>query len=319
MSLLPDPQRCGDIKFLFAKGLSYDRRLKVVVAGLAAGLLIQLFFNFFLGIIVLGAATGLSLVQGYANRPVLTDGEEWSQVTPDEYDKIRKKEQQIRRWDSDMFDVTNRLGGSTFAIAAVCVGVIWLLLTGLGKDTLARYWVWDMTVVFIPQWITGVKTYLKQDRLITKINFLEHIISTLSQPSDVQVLPMLAARSAQGGGKVPVDCRLMIRFLNAPEAFLGMQVQISINSVQGNDYPYLYCVLIAKKGADFFKNTAPVKNSITGNIIIEHSSSADVDVLVIRQRTTQTSGYSTPLNTARSIVMSGLAAARGLLEQTVKA
>ena len=127
----------------------------------------------------------------------------------------------------------------------------------------------------------------------------------LSAPSDVQVLPMLSTLETNEGKRVPEDARLMLKFLNAPANFLGVQVQLSINNVQGTDYPYLYCVVLAKKEEKLFaKKAKMIESTITSvdNVTSETQVSEDVDVLVIRQFTTKTSGYHTDLNACKNIV-----------------
>ena len=136
----------------------------------------------------------------------------------------------------------------------------------------------------------------------------------MSAPSDIQVLPMLSTRETREGGTVPMDARLMLKFLNAPEFFLGMQIQISMNNVQGKDYPYLYCVLIAKQEAKFFRKNKDRIKSPTRKVIIENSQSEDVDVLVVRQRTSRTSGYHTNVSAATTVVYTALNLARDLLK-----
>jgi hypothetical protein len=311
---LPEPTRVGEIKFIYLKNLPYRNRLGLIFTFFVAGIFSQLFFSLGLGIILLGLGTLLSLVQGYADKPKATGEEVWSQVTPDEYWKVISKETQHRKWDLDCFDITNRLGSSIFfTVAAVCC-VVWYFLGLNGYDKLASYWVWDCLIIFLPHWVTGVRSYLTKDKLVTKIRLLQSIMDLLSSPSDIQVLPMLSTSETKDKGKIPMDARLMLRFLNAPSYFLGLQVQISINSVQGTDYPYLYCVLIAKQEAQLFKK----KNGIVYAphpewICLEETQSEDVDVLVIRQYTTKTSGYHTNNKTACAIVEAAVDLARRLI------
>jgi len=314
MNLLPEPQRRADIQFLVLKQLPYLVRLQVIAACFICGIIIQLFISFRAGLVLLAAGTLLSLIKGYAATPKLSSAEEWKQVTPDEYDKIRRKEKQLRSWDQDAFDITNSLGVLVFGTVALFGLIVWIVLEMRGLARAAAYWKWDAAIIFIPHWLTGVKSYLTRDKLIVKINFLENVSRVLAKPSDIHVLPMLSTAAAKEGGRVPVDARLMVRFLNAPEYFLGMQIQISINTVQGTDYPYLYCVLIAKKEADFFNAKSSLLKSPPKNILFERAKSEGVDVLVIRQRTTQTSGYHTPLPAAQYVVATALQTARGLLE-----
>jgi hypothetical protein len=280
-----------------------------------AGFIIQLILNFWAGFILLFIGTALSLIKGYASKPVIKREEEkWAQVTPDEYKKVKAKQEQLKKWDLDLFDITNPLGAAGFIIvAAVCFGV-WVKLFFMGYDRLAIFWGWDCFIIFVPHWVTGVRSFLRKDQLIIKINLLEHIMNFLSAPSDVQVLPMLSTKETAEGGRVPIDVRLMVRFLNPPEYFLGLQIQVSINSVQGKDFPYLYCVVIAKQEAGIFRKNQDVVKCHFSNLTLEESESDGVDVLVIRQRTTRSSGYYTNLKASQYIVNCALDIVRNLLK-----
>jgi hypothetical protein len=314
LRIFPDPQRQSDVKFIFAKGLAYSDRMLIVVCLLAGGILFQLLVDFWGGAFILAIATGLSLIKGYQDKPELIDKEDWAQVTPEEYTKVKLKQKQLERWDIDVFDVTNLLGGGLFIFLTGAAVFVFFYLSVNSFDQLSLYWAIDVVIIFFPHWFTGVREYLRRDKLIVKINLLEKIMAVLAIPSDIQVLPMLATMKTKDNKDVPSDARLMVRFLNAPDHFLGMQVQVSINSVEGTDYPYLYCVLLAKQGSRFFpKGGSSCQNYDEDDIVIEKETSEGVDVLVIRQRTTETSGYYTKFNDCLGLVNTGLAISRSIL------
>ncbi|MBI4845811.1 MAG: hypothetical protein HY810_04980 [Candidatus Omnitrophica bacterium] len=313
MKILPDIARSSGIKFIFAKSLPYMLRIKIIAVCVILGIVVELFIHFWLGLLLVMVGTLLSIIKGYAAVPQFSGAEEWNQVTPDEYKKVRLKQEQLKQWDIDAFDITNPLGLGVFAVITVLCVIIYFMLEFYGAMRFAACWKWNALVIFLPHWFSGIRDFLRQDKLIIKIKFLEKIIDRLSSPSDIQVLPMLATKKAKEGGRVPNDARLLVRFLNAPDYFLGMQVQISINTVQGSDYPYLYCVLIAKKEANFFINKASFLKYPPGNVLFEKTKSADVDVLVIRQLTTKTSGYHTPPGVAAVLVEQTVALVRKML------
>jgi hypothetical protein len=312
MKWLPDAQRRGEIHFLFAKRMPYHSRLILILALLTGGLLVQLMIEFWGGLFLLVAATALSLIKGYSARPKLSGPEEWNQVTPDEYQKVQLKQKQLKKWDQDCFDITNPLG---FFCAMLCAGVglfTWVGLMGAGQERLAGFWAWDTFVLFAPHWVTGVRSYLKKDQLIIKIKLLEQMMRFLSSPSDVQVLPMLATQETNDGKRVPTDARLMLRFVPTPTECLGLQVQISINNVEGRDYPYLYGVLIGKSHK-FFDKAGPFIKDPPRNITLELKAAQEVVVLVIRQKTTQTSGFFTNQKAAEYVLKSAVDISRKIL------
>lgn len=316
MKIFPDLARQDEIKFLFAKGIPYKTRIVLIVLLLVVGLLVQLFYSFWLGLPLLALATGFSLVHGYDLTPeVKGHQEKWDQVTPDEYRKIKDKQKDLKRWDLDTFDITNKLGFAMFIISGAAAYFVASYLFSRSGNT-GTYWVWDCLVLLAPHWVTGVKRYLRQDKLIIKIELLEKVMQKLSSPSEIQVLPMMATQTTKQDKRFPTDARLMLRMIGAPASFMGIQVQISINTVQGTDYPYLYCVLLARGGNGFFERAEGVVKAMPEfkpkAITVETTSEQGVDVLVIRQTTTKNSGYKTDPKQALFIVTFTLNLARRL-------
>ena len=134
------------------------------------------------------------MVKGYDAKLYPKTFDTWERVTPDEYAKVKLKADQLRQWDEDMFDITSTAGVLTFAAACVsCAGGYLVLAATFGFPY--GYWIYvglDAVVVLSPLWFTGVREYLRKDKLIIKINLLESVMKLLTAPSDVQVFPMLA-------------------------------------------------------------------------------------------------------------------------------
>ena len=106
------------------------------------------------------------------------------------------------------------------------------------------------------------------------------------------MLPQMQVRTS-GQGEMPCDAKLVLRLDALGDAFLGLQVQVVLNNVQGSDYPYLYCVLVARPQLHILEPNAiatPPKG-----IVVEpkHQEADNVDIVVIRQETTKTKGYHT--------------------------
>lgn len=335
MPLFPPPEKQGEIKFFFAKGMPYRLRMAVIAAALPAGLAVQLLFSFWTGLALLVVASLLGIVSGYDARPELAPGVDWARVTPDEYRKVKAKAEALKNWDSDAFDFSNPRGMVVIVLMGVTgLGVYFFLAVSMALPE--DFWVYptlDAAVLLMPLWVTGVREYLKRDKLVIKIKHLEEMMRRLEEPSDVQVHPMLGLRSTADGKKIPEDARLMVKLVGAPEDFMGLQVQLSINSVKGTDHPYLYCVIIAKKGSLFFDNYAAHKapadeSSMSGLFkliglagygpVYEPAPAEDVDVLVIRQRADRNGGYSTDLKQSWKIVSVALEMARGLCAEAGK-
>lgn len=342
MSLFPPPDKRAEVQFRFAKFISYRARMALVGLFLAAGFAVQLLAGFWWGLPLLVAGAALGMVKGYRPKEAFVSEEKWSRVTPDEFIRIREKAARQKAWDRDPLDITNPVGGLLFAgLGVVCVIVGVALGFGI-HWRLGVYWLADCAILVLPHWFTGTRGYLKKDRLIVKIEALQQVMAALREPSDLQVLPMLATRQTVDGKDSPVDARLMVHVLNAPAWFLGMQVQVSLNNVQGTDYPYVYAVLIARPegglptrwegvkdavaAAAAAGAAAPAAPGLLGKFLqwvnrpaapaFESSCKEGVDVLVIRQTTTKNSGYHTPPPLAIRIVNVAADAARKILAGT---
>jgi hypothetical protein len=335
MPLFPPPEKQGEIKFFFAKGMPYRLRIAVIAAALLGGLAVQLLFSFWTGLVLLAVASLMGVVSGYDAVPEMSPGVDWVRVTPDEYRKVLEKAEALKKWDRDAFDITNTAGAAVFlGTVVVFLAVYFFMLSSMTlPETFWIFLVADGGVLLAPLWFTGVREYLKRDKLVIKIKSLQEMMRRLEEPSDVQVSPMLGLRSTEGGGKVPDDARLMVKLVGAPEDFMGLQVQLSINSVKGTDFPYLYCVIIAKKGSGFFdgfeRYRAPEEEGAMGGFfrliglagygpVYEPAPAEDVEVLVIRQRADRNGGYSTDLSQAWKIVSAALNMARGLCAEAGK-
>jgi len=165
-----------------------------------------------------------------------------------------------------------------------------------------------------PFWITGTRSILKNDKLVIKAKMMLAIeelfaASGKGEGEDFQY-QLQVSESKDEKAQVPSDVKAILLFHNASPDFLGLQMQISINSVQGSDFPYFYCVLVAKPEFGGFHQC--LKTGPRG-ITVEVSSEKGADVCVIRQATTKNSGYHTKPRDAANIFQHALAQARRLL------
>lgn len=330
MSILPPQEKDGEIKFAVAKGLPYRPRMALVALLLLAGVTLQVFLNFWPGFALLFGGLLLGMNSGYDAAPKTSGKEEWSKVTPDEYAKVRAKAEELSRWDEDFFDITSVTGLIGLVCIALLCAAVYAFAAGTWRfpDGTWGYFGADAALVIFSLWLVGTRSYLKKDKLIIKVGLLEEIMAGLRGPSDVQVQPLLALLSTEGGRTEPEDARLMVKLVGAPADFMGLQVQVSINSVQGKDYPYLYCVLLAKAGSgllDGWEGLAkqPERSVFggllgallgtgSGGITYEFDRSGEVELVVVRQETTRKTGYYTAPPAAQQVVNSALDLARAL-------
>ena len=321
MPIFAKPERRDEINFHFAKRLPYNVRLAVILALLAGGLLVQLLLlrvaaAFWTGAALVAAASLLGVVRGYTNVPKKKGqpAKDFERATRQEFEKVLDIHERSKRWDRNVVDITCWRGFGMLLLLIGAIGLVYYSLSKADEEALAKIWVADTVLFFLPHWVTGVRSILKNPPLIIKIeNFLglcDQFEGLREEGEEMEYWLRLAKSSA---GEYPIDAKLMLKFKDAPESFLGLQTQIAINDVQGTDYPYLYCVLVAK--GDFGLQESA---GLPKGLVAERQSDGDVDVLVIRKRTTQTSGYHTNFPAMLSIFNVSLALARRLIAEQLR-
>jgi hypothetical protein len=319
--LLPEPSRRGEIKFSIAKSLPYNGRLVIIAALLLAGLSVQAIgygqdWSLFAGAPLLLAATMLSIVKGFSNVPEHLQGTpEWRGAERAQLENIIKLDRKSRDWDQSVLDVTCASGAMVLLAAAGVVVVVAFGLYASGQDWAARAWVVDACLLLAPHWFTGIRHILKNAPLTVKASLLLTIIDfwEKSRQDDEMMLPQMEVLAGPKGD-LPRDAKLVLRFSRLPDTFLGLQVQIAINRVEGADYPYLYCVLVARPEMEMLSKVESKEPPPPRLIVERERKPADsVDILVIRQDAKAGSrGFHTPPPAAQSIFAYALDLARKL-------
>jgi hypothetical protein len=267
------------------------------------------------GAVILLAATFLSVVAGFGNAPDQISGPlEWRGATQEQFQQVLRIARKSRQWDQSSLDITCVVGGTVFVVLLVVSFLIVLMLWGSQQEWLAITLALDAAVLLLPHWLTGVRWILTNDPLAVKIRLLLSIVDLWER--DVRegetVHPQMQVRRCRGG-EMPCDAKLVFRCTGLGEDFLGLQVQVVLNRVQGKDYPYLYCVLVARPalGMPDRLQCQPPRGIVAEQ---DRKEADNVDVLVIRQRTTKTSGYHTDSAACQDIFLLALGLCRQLQE-----
>lgn len=316
--LLPQAERRDEIKFFIAKSLPYRERMVISFLLIIFGLTIQFFMPaetllmyFWLGSLFIFAGVLMILTKGFDNKPKLSgENSEWKPTTVEQLDRILAMKKQMKQWDSDAVDITNVRG--FFMLAGISAfGIFFAMIFGAEYPGVLLAAITDGAVMFFPFWVTGVRSILTNDDLIIKVDLIKTVYSYFDlakKEGEEFQFQMQTTQALKGSGDAPSDIKAMIVFHKAPPEFLGLQMQVSLNSVQGASYPYFYCVLVAKQG--FGKLDAQNIAGAPKGVIVECKIENDVEIAVIRQQTTRTSGYHTKEKIVRQIFMFALEQAR---------
>ncbi len=297
-----------------------DLRARYLAAGaaFAAGALI-----FCLVPPIAGVGLGIMLVghlplwvrrQTTAPGGATPDHEEvWAPTEDDWTSRVVELERQGDAWDASPWDVTCWRGFFTLlAVVAVVAGAILLFGATLGFDAMVRLFA-VAAVLLLPLWVNGIRTTWNPSELRLKGEALDYARSAVTGriEDDFDVVPMLALREGKKG-KYPVDARMMLRpSEDDGSGFLGVQVQVALNNVQGTDYPYLYCVVLGKEGFRLPRAQGRHRQP-RGDVelVTERGDGDGVSYLVIRQHADEAGGWHTEPEHIAEIMRAAIQEAR---------
>lgn len=315
---LPPPEKQDSVRFYVLKGLSYSTRMTLYLSLIAAGFLFQiLMMMVWPGAVFLVFATVLNLVRGYDSRVRLKafdNDSNWTSVDMKQIHQIEELEKKTTKWDNDLLDISNGTGMLIFILTLVGLMLASIFLGSISDYNAAGgIFITDAIILVLPMWFNGIRRVLKQGNLSIKVDIIkkmEEFFQTVKKEGE-NFKPALMLARDKNGKSVPTDSRFTITFDNMPEGFYGIQAQININLVQGSSYPYFYCVIATKKG--FGLENYVGKIPVPKNVVINCEKDNEAEVIVIRQYTTNTSGYHTKINDCKKILDGAMAGARIIL------
>ncbi|MEO0124159.1 MAG: hypothetical protein ABIL69_09190 [candidate division WOR-3 bacterium] len=247
----------------------------------------------------------LNLIRNFTIKPIRAQKLEWKEVTPERVEQVYKHCQRL-----------SKIRGGAMGCVVFFIVVFFLiffvpvLLEIFGEiihipdpfPIIAL--IIDSLIVFSGVLLSGNRSVWIPNNLDVKMPIIKRIINhpVFSKDPNLKIIPYLEIGNTKDG-QFPNDTRILIRFKDAPQDFIGVQFQISINDVQGKKYPYCYCVIIARKSFGLFAKFKPFELE---RITIETETSSDADVIIIRQTTTKSSGYYTNEATQDYILSSSI-------------
>jgi len=295
----------GMVVFLLWRSLPYPVRMPLGFGCIIAGLVLQIMQAQILpGCLLVALGNMLLLVRGYNNRVDAARYDAaaaWERVELAQVQQIKELHGRMQRWDRSAVDISNGLGGFVLVLLA---GVLLLAMAAFSLPPAIRFMlVVNSVILLLPHWITGTRRVLTQPALLIKISTYDAVLKALPaglQQHTVEFYVLLKGKNV----RMPQDVKFRVRLAGQKETFLGLYGQTAINTVQGSSYPYFYAVLVAKK--DFGLDRLRQRTQAPSTMTLEFSQEGDVEVLVVRQTTTKTSGYHTKDSVAQAIMAEGL-------------
>jgi len=292
------------LEFQLLRRLAYGPRMVLAATLTAVGLGWQVYsVSFWPGGFFLLAAVLLGWVVGFDNRVdkrAFHHDVAWEPAPLDRLRKIRDLDRSSRRWDSSALDASNPFGFVMFLFAAMGIGVAALASGVAAGARVAPIVAGDGALLLLSQWFSGMRFRFRQPDLMIKV---EHALAVMGV--DPRGEPSVLLRmQGKDEARIPTDLKLAVRYEDAPPHFLGVQAQIVLNRVQGAAYPYFYAVVVSREGHGLLADAARV--TLPQGVILETKTEDGVDVAVVRQYTTKTSGYHTKPATSRKILSAAL-------------
>lgn len=269
-------------------------------AFIIAAFYVQFFIeSMFIGYLLLFISSIMLMFRGIDKRAfnkTLLFCSEWEPVSEETLKSIPEMFKKLKRWDISFFELSSFLGWLVF------LGIAGISVILIKQDSNYTILGIDILVLFIPLYLSGMA---KIDIKPTVINKIDKILMLSNHCKDrfpdckVEFL-MIRSSPKKEEKKIPNDVKIKIMPTCENNDFLGIYGQCNMNSVSGTLYPYLYFVIV-------FKDTFMLPHQLTdmqsfANVMIEKTSEKGVNVIVIRQITTRTSGYETTDKAIKSLL-----------------
>jgi len=301
----------GIVVFLVMKSLSYNNRMIISLLFIMLGLVLQFItFSFFAGCLPIIIGNALLVVKGYDNRVKFgnySPSVGWEIVDKDQVESMEVFNKKIKKWDRSLMDISCGQGMVIFMLLLV----VCLVLLSFGHyygDNSYDIIALDILILMLPHWLTGLRRILTKPNISLKVGIIKNLISEMDiklSEHKIDYFMLLQGNET----KVPKDVKFRISFTDQKSGFLGLYGQVVINKVKDSNYPYFYVVLVAKTGFGLF-DVFSEKFKLPPGAVKEYTTEKDVEVLIIRQKTTKTTGYHTKPETRINILNCGLTVAK---------
>lgn len=309
-SLVRGESETPAIEFGAAKSMPYKRRLTIVLALIAIGFGLQVaFLNVWTGIPFLVAALVLTWVRGFDakldhRRPRMNAA--WEETDVSRIKDILDLDRKMRSWDSSLMDISSPAGAFMCFLTLGAVVAVWLVLRG-DYPQIAAIVAVDGLLLIVPQWFNGMRFIQTRGDLVLKATHVTDVLRQVGEKdrggAELKARMHMVGKDDE---RSPENFKLVASWPEASGGFYGVQAQVVINRVQGTGYPYFYACLVAEEGLGLLQRGKP--EGLPPNVIVETETKDDVDVVIIRQKTSRTSGYHTKPHTSAEILRTALRA-----------
>jgi hypothetical protein len=277
------------------KGIPVTLRLVLFFLIEAGGMAVQLAVGqgFLPGTAVMIAGLFLVVAKSYNNKPRDLGYEDWKPASTAEFQRIKTNLEGSKKMRLPFYF---RKGAIIFLIAAAALLFFLFLVIGLAyRKGYIFIGVFDTLIVAAPLFSTGlVKIWTPAD-LAMKVRTFSAIIDE-DPGTGIVITPYLRLDRDAEGRQIPEDVRFMVELKRNPDDFVGIQMQIAVNSGPKGKVPYMYAVFLCRgSGVSFQK----ISKMDFGAFIMEPGGDEEYGTIVIRQKTGGTGYHTTPSDCRR--------------------
>jgi len=281
------------VNYILLPNIGFRLRSLVTVILFAVGILIQWSSsNFFPGLpFVLFA--GLLHIQKGAHLKRPKGGKIiWRSGTVKELFSIEDQLHRIKKWRGLGFD-------TKIAITIPIFFILIFLSPFFGK---VGIFLWDLVILFVPIFMTGTRSAWEPPELRTKVTNIKDLVASFPWKSyELYSYNLDFGIRGKVDSSYPFDVRLKIERKDQNDQLIGVQGQYSVNRIKTKEYPYFYIVIVARKGFNIRRKIGRI-----ASWTLEFEDDKEVEVAIVRQHTTKTSGYHTTLATQIAILKTGI-------------
>lgn len=284
-----------NIIFHILPNLPFPIRLIIALVLISGGIIWQLLTGYAVpGFIPLLFASVFMMYKGVDKRVVknsIFHNADWKKISRDQVQQILDTKRKLSKWDVSAYESSGCLG--TLILILLVGTSIFLILAGVSNLYLMCIGL-DMLALFVPQFLSGMKRF---DQLVKPVLYAKKALEAATMlemmypNSKIEFLVLLGIKK-NIDTSVPKEVKFKVTFEKGSEEFLGMYGQLSLNLVGSTMYPYFYMVQVYKEGFGLKKKMGKIQMT-DKKVIKEYTEEDGVEVIIIRQYTTKTSGYNT--------------------------
>ena len=307
-----------NLVFHFFPRMSNLLRFLIFIALFGLGVYIQIITNsIWYGAILVACASLILLNKGVDSRlhiDYFHHNAKWQAASRQQIEDIINMDKKLRKWDRSGFEISSGCGRKIFYLVLFIGFMLFCFSIGEYELTLGIFTI-NFLLLFVPHFLSGYKRYDENKKPVfyaQKCLNIADMIANMYPQVNVNFMTLLV-EDIKNKSVYPKEVKLKMTMGNSPSSFLGCYGQLSINVIGTTSYPYFYTVLIFKPEFNLAEKHKKINLDNTA-MLKEYSSKKDVEVLVLRQYTTRTSGYHTNDKAIRGILAQTFAVYQQLLE-----